>query len=329
MPGERFLPSLSLTERHSRTTGRTMAIDRLAPVDWEMLPDLAPYITYVKIGWTLPLLLSGKAVEDRVKKFRDSGVKVSNGGTLVETAIRKGRVDAVLESVKRAGFNVLELSEGVIDVSMPMKKRIAEFAHSNAMSLTVEVGKKNPRNQLSLDETVNRVNESMDLEPDNIIIEGRESGRSVEIYDDLGDIKWDWVRRIVDQCPRDMIMFEAPQERQQIELVIRLGPDVNLGNVSLGSVAALETQRRGLRGDTFGIVDNTVKVRGPPSSKFVYYIIANHGPLDQSSIMSLSGLNRKTVQFALAELVESGIIRAGTDRGDLRKKVYSVNSGIQ
>ena len=67
----------------------------------------------------------------------------------------------------------------------------------------------------------------------------------MEIYDDLGDIKWDWVNNIVEEYQRDRIMFEAPNEKQQIELVIKLGSNVNLGNVAFNSVAALETQRRG------------------------------------------------------------------------------------
>lgn len=169
----------------------------------------------------------------------------------------------------------------------------------------------------------------MHFEPDFIIIEGRESGRSVEIFDHLGEIKWDWVNRIMEEAPRQKIMFEAPQERQQVELVIRLGSNVNLGNVSINSVAALETQRRGMRGDTFGILDTTAKVTGPPSNKFVYYMVANHGSIDQSTIMALTGINRKTLQTSLAELPETGLIRVGSDRKDLRKRIYTLNTGIQ
>ena len=124
-------------------------------------------------------------------------------------------------------------------------------------------------------------------------------------------------------------LFEAPIEKQQVELVIRLGPGVNLGNVSLNSVAALETQRRGMRGDTFGILDTTVKVSGPPSNKFVYYIVANNGPIDQAGIMELTGINRKTFQISLEDLLNDGIIKVNPDRKVMMKKIYSLSTGMQ
>lgn len=309
--------------------GNTMVIDRLAATPWEILPDLSDYITYVKIGWTLSMLLDERTLSERIGKYREANINVSHGGTLLEMAIHKGRLDDALYKMKSAGFDSIEISEGVIDIPSRIKERIADYAHSNGFHLNVEVGKKNPRNQLSLDETVEKIGESRDLEPEFIIIEGRESGRSVEIFDDLGEIKWDWVNRILEACPKERIMFEAPQERQQVELVIRLGSSVNLGNVSINSVAALETQRRGMRGDTFGILDTTAKVSGPPSNKFVYYMVANHGPIDQSTIMQLTGINRKTLQTSLAELQEAGLIKVNTDARDLRKRVYSLNTGLQ
>lgn len=326
---EKFLEEYLGANRIWEAGGSTMVIDRFSAVPWEIIPDLSDYITYVKIGWTLSMLLSEKALSERIQKYRNSGMTVSHGGTLLEMAVLKGRIDDSLLKVKDIGFNSIEISEGVSDMPDRIKKRIAEFAHSNGLRLNVEVGKKNPRNQLSLDETVQKIGEASDLEPGFIIVEGRESGKSVEIFDDLGEIKWDWVNRIMDESPKEKIMFEAPIERQQIELVIRLGPGVNLGNVSMNSVAALETQRRGMRGDTFGILDTTVKVSGPPSNKFVYYIVANHGPIDQAGILELTGMNRKTLQTSLEELLKDGIIKVNPDRKDMRKKIYSLNTGLQ
>lgn len=329
MVDNKFLSDVLHVGDRRKGIGATMVLDRMTAVDWELLPDLAEYITVVKIGWTLPLLVSEKTLRNRITRYRAAGVSVSNGGTLLEMAINAGKMDRTLARLHEAGYNTVELSEGVIDIPNSLKRRVADFAHSNGMHLNVEVGKKNPRNQLSLDETLQRIGESLDLDPDFVIIEGREAGKSVEIYDDLGDIKWDWVNRIIEKNPKEKLMFEAPIEKQQVELVIRLGSSVNLGNVPFNSVAALESQRRGLRGDTFGVVDNTVKVTGPPSNKFVYYIVANHGPVDQAQIMELTGMNRKTVQNALADLMETGLVKASTDRKDLRKRVYSLSAGIQ
>jgi len=46
------------------------------------------------------------------------------------------------------------------------------------------------------------------------------------------------------------IIWEAPLKKQQHELILTFGPNVNLGNIPPGEVLALESLRLGLRGDT-------------------------------------------------------------------------------
>ena len=48
-----------------------------------------------------------------------------------------------------------------------------------------------------------------------------------------------------------------------------------------------------------------------------------------AGIMDLTGLNRKTVQNALKELVSSGIVRESFYRNDLRKRIYSASSNLR
>ena len=48
----------------------------------------------------------------------------------------------------------------------------------------------------------------------------------------------------------DRILFDAPLKHQQVWFVRRLGPDVNLGNITPEDVLSLETIRVGLRSDT-------------------------------------------------------------------------------
>ncbi len=51
-----------------------------------------------------------------------------------------------------------------------------------------------------------------------------------------------------------VILWEAPLKNQQEALILRFGPDVNLGNIQTNEVIALESLRVGLRGDTFKTV---------------------------------------------------------------------------
>ena len=188
----------------------------------------------------------------------------------------------------------------------------------------IEIGKKNRNNQLSLNETTKKIEEALTLEPDLIIIEGRETGIGVEIYDGEGNIKWDWVEEIMDSCPRNRLLFEAPMEKQQTELILHLGNDINLGNVSVESVAAVASERLGFRGDTFGIQSSVKNFSGSPSAKFVYHVIKNAISSDQAMIIQITGLSRRTIQNALDELLKSGKIREHADPSDLRRKIYSV-----
>lgn len=318
-----------MEELHSRThreTGRTMLLDRLAYPP-EVLEALdRKYNITVKIGWGIPYLLETKHLENRVKKYRSYGFNVSNGGTLMEIAYSRGRHMEALKELYRFGFNTLEISEGVLDIPKKIIGDLVDEARSMGMTLHLEVGRKNPSNQFSLDETINRGQSMMDFDPDVLIIEGRETGKNVEIYDSNGAIKWDWVNRILKEFDRNKIMFEAPIESQQVGLVIRLGHDVNLGNVSPRSAFALTTQRLGLRGDTFGIEEVPGDFQGSPASKFILHVLAANGPLDQMKLMDITGMNRRTVQNALDVLITGKVIKSVSDLRDMRKKIYSLRS---
>ncbi len=325
MPSEtgRFLEGMVTTARSKpRERGLTSVLDRLGQETDRSLDLLAPYIDIWKFGWGLPLLLDTRALERRVRAIRAHEIHVSNGGTLLEIAISKGRHRKALESLQKTGFDTVELSEGVLDVPTRIQREVTEFAHSRGLRLHWEVGRKSVHHQLSLEETIARAERALDSKPDIVIIEGRESGKGVEIYDANGAIKWDWVDRIRASVPDDRLMFETPLEIQQTEMVLRLGPDVNLGNVAIGSVAALETQREGLRGDTFGVIPPLAKTDASPAGKFVHHVLRTHGILDQGRIMELTGLNRRTVQNALDRLVGAHLVRTGKDSRDLRRRVY-------
>ena len=302
---------------------KTMVIDRMLPGIQESLEWTSGFMTVAKMGWGLPLLLEETEVRKRVQMYRQYGVDVSNGGTMLEIASSKNKTMKALDHILDAGFTVIELSEGVIDIPNREKKMVAEFAREHAMKLHIEVGRKNAGNQLSLEDTIDGINSALDFEPDLVIIEGRETGRSVEIYDNEGHIKWDWVSRIIENFDQSRIMFEAPLEEQQAQLITKLGPYVNLGNVSLLSVLPLQSQRSGFRGDNFGGFAGTGKVSGSPATKFVYHVISSHLSLDQGQIGSITGLNRRTVQIAIDTLVSQQLIRVSSDPRDMRHRIYS------
>ncbi|MCI4324156.1 MAG: phosphosulfolactate synthase [Thermoplasmata archaeon] len=317
-----FFPSKGPVVERPRKVGLTHVLDRLSGSKPDQLQHLAGYIDIVKIGWGLPLLIPRDEVRARVRFYHDIGVEVSTGGTLFEYAVIRDRVPAFVQEAREIGFDLIEISEGIIDLSATQIDRFAKEVERASLPYLIEVGKKNPQNQLSLRETVDRIAQARRLHPRKVIIESRESGRGVGIYDGEGGIKWDWVRTILADHPADELIFEAPNETQQIGLLRELGQQTNLGNVAIDSVAPLASQRLGLRGDTFGSVRTSRNVKGPPATKFLYFLLESYHGLDQSELVRLSRLPRRTVQSALAELRRQGLVHEGVSLLDSRRREY-------
>jgi len=64
------------------------------------------------------------------------------------------------------------------------------------------------------------------------------------------------------------------------------------------------------------------RISGGPATKFIYYIIKNKHPIDQTELVNITLLPRRTVQNAIDELIEQGTISGKPSSEDARKKVY-------
>ena len=117
-----------------------------------------------------------------------------------------------------------------------------------------EVGKKDPTldRELTLDERISQMNDELKAGSSLIIVEAREGGKNIGIFDKSGNAKEDEIDVIVDRIDNKKILWEAPNKDQQVFFILKFGNTVNLGNVSSDDITSLETLRRGLRGDTLG-----------------------------------------------------------------------------
>src|SRR5690606_34324739 len=81
-----------------------------------------------------------------------------------------------------------------------------------------------------------------------VIVEARESGVGVGLFDERGACREQELQDLLRIVPnRERILWEAPLKEQQVSLIKAIGPEVNLGNIPVQDVMALETMRRGLR----------------------------------------------------------------------------------
>ena len=318
-----FFPTDVVRTTRPRTSGITHVLDRLNSISTRELEVFAPYIDFVKIGWGLPLLVGRTDLRRRVRAYHEVGLEVSTGGTLLEYAVAQDRVERMLGESRAIGFDLIEVASGTLDISPELLERLVGSVRDHGMDCFIEVGKKDPQHQLSLRETSVQIALARSLKPRKVILEGAESGRGVGVFDGNGSIKWDWVHTLIAEHPVQELIFEAPAEPQQVELLEALGADVNLGNIPMPLVPSLASARLGLRGETFGRVRHDSRtVRGPPAAKFLYFLLETHHGLDQTQLAHLSRLPRRTVQSALESLRKQGLVQESVSLEDSRRREY-------
>lgn len=309
-------------EVRPRRSGITMTLDRLYGLIEPEFEKISGFVDIVEIGWGLPLVWKEEDIVSRIKFYKRLGVKVSLSGTLIEYAVFQNELESMLSRASRLGFDIIEVSDGIIDLSFEQKARLFRIIKSKGFECLYAVGKKDPVGQLSLPETISEIEAGLRLNPIKVVLEGRERGRGVGIYDENGEIKWETLRAIASRVDYRDIIFEAPLESQQAALISEFGADVNLGNISLGSVAALQSERLGLRFDTFGVARPVDISAGGPSVKFILFVIRHYQPIDQKEIVELTQLPKRTVQKAIEYLKANKLVTEHPNFEDRRSKIY-------
>jgi phosphosulfolactate synthase len=319
----------SLTEsrvdhKKPRHEGITYIIDKFQGFDSQNFEIIAPFIDMVKIYGAYPLLISEEHLIKRIDFYHKNNVLVSTGSTLTEYAIRENTFEKFVEESKIAGFDIIEISENNIHLSLEEKKKIIKKMESHDLRHQWKIGKKDPRRQLTLDETIKGINEALEINQEKIILEAN-LGFNVGIYDEKGDIKWNLLSAITSKISPNNIIFETPLEVQQAVLIAEFGQRVNLGEVKLENVVSIESQRRGfLSKASFSISPVKKGPEGSPATKFIYYIIRNKHPVEQSELIYMTNLPRRTVQASIEELRNQGLIIEKNSLDDTRKKVYNL-----
>lgn len=236
-----------------RRQGLTMVIDKglgLYQTD-DLLNLCAPYIDFIKLGFGTSVLYPKDVLRRKVEAIRAQGIDVYPGGTLLEIAGLLGRAEAFFQRARELGFTAVEISEGTTELSASQRRTLIAGARALGLRVVTEVGKKEKGVRLSAAQVVQQVDQDLEWGSELVIIEGRDSGRGVGVYDDDGTPQHALIEAILESlsCP-ERVMWEAPLVAQQQYWLNRLGADANLGNVQVEDVITLEATRRALRGDT-------------------------------------------------------------------------------
>lgn len=241
---------LRLPERvgKPRSIGITHALDKGTPtaVLDGILASTADLTDIVKVGWGVGYL--DRSLKHRVAAYQRAGLLVSLGGTLLEIAVAQGELPALLRWAAGNGIDAVEVSDGL--GWMPDGRQRALVAELSAdFVVLAEVGVKDAATPVAAEEWAEEMNADLAAGATWVVAEGRESG-TVGLYDPDGAVRTDLVEELVRAVPAERMIFEAPTKAQQAWFIRRFGADVNLGNIAVDDVLALETLRLGLRADT-------------------------------------------------------------------------------
>ena len=115
-----------------------------------------------------------------------------------------------------------------------------------------EIGKKLQNAFMPIPEQAQMIHGDLNSGAHYIIVEGREAGKSVGVYDADGNPREEDVDALLDTLGplSTRLIWEAPLAKQQAFYVNKLGNKVNLGNIQPAEVVTLESLRRGFRSDT-------------------------------------------------------------------------------
>jgi phosphosulfolactate synthase len=237
-----------------RISGLTMVIDTGTPLT--MMRDLlqlgSDHVDYWKFGFASASVSPPEIIMSKVSLCQEYGVLAYPGGTSLEIAIAQDIWKDYLNGLWDAGIRVIEVSDGTIDLPLKTRREIIRFARKRGFSVLSEVGKKIPGSFLPVAEQAQMIHGDLNSGANYIIVEGREGGREIGVYDSEGNVRENDVEALLDTLGplSTRLIWEAPLAKQQNYYVNRLGHKVNLGNIKPIDVITLESIRRGFRSDT-------------------------------------------------------------------------------
>jgi phosphosulfolactate synthase len=239
-----------------RDEGLTMVLDKGLGLQetTDLLEVGASYLDFLKLSFGTSALYTPELLHKKISLARSYGVDVLPGGTFFEVAYIQGKAELYLERAKALGFSAIEISDGTIELPAAARTKYIKHAVGLGFKVLTEVGKKDQRDSSPISLMREQIQQDVKDGAYKVIIEARESGIGVSIFDDQGNIDFFKMQQLLLAVADEAaIMWEAPLKKQQLAFIKMLGNNVNLGNIAPKDILALECLRVGLRGDTLRI----------------------------------------------------------------------------
>jgi phosphosulfolactate synthase len=239
--------------RKPRTVGVTMLIDKNLGTSGltDLLETAGDAIDQIKFAFGTSVALDERTIRIKIELIHAHRIDMYPGGTLLEAAIVHNVLPEFLRRASSLGFTMIEVSDGTIRMQPEQRADVIKRALDMGFKVISEVGKKDPRHQPSVELMQALIGADLSLGVNYVIIEAREAGQGVGIYDAVGAVDQVELNELVSGIDDlEKIVWEAPLSSQQAYLINRFGPNVNLGNIQPTDALALEALRCGLRFET-------------------------------------------------------------------------------
>ena len=238
-----------------RKNGLTMVIDKgLGPeATADLLEICSDVIDHWKCAFGTSAFVPADALRRKLLSLAAHGILTYPGGTLLEVAVVVGSCRTFMRRAHSLGFSAVEISDGTIPLPAHRRHNVIHCALDHGLTPITEVGKKDPTHQPTAVELAEQALQDLAWGAQWVTVEAREEGIGIGIYDNHGAVRAEAVAAISERMGSqvDRLIWEAPRKNQQAYLIQQFGPNVNLGNIPVSEVLALEALRAGLRFETF------------------------------------------------------------------------------
>jgi phosphosulfolactate synthase len=251
---------LNIPKRTSkkRAYGLTSIADFGTPIGElkNILSDYDSMIDIAKIGIGSAYLTPN--LREKLRLYKEHDIHPYFGGTLFEKCFYQRKLPEYLASLHDLGIEWVEISNGTLDI--PIEKRLDLIKQmKQEFHVIAEVGSKDSQKDMSIGEWKAEIKQLLEAGASYVITEGRDSG-TAGIYESSGKIKSDLIQALVEDIDWKKIIFEAQTPKHQMYFINEIGPNVNLGNVKIHDALILESQRCGLRSETFYLEDTECRL---------------------------------------------------------------------
>lgn len=308
-----------------RHEGITSITDKLQPADIDNFKKIALFVDYVKIPESNLLLYSPTELERRIKFYHEYDIQVSVDSKIIEFAIMNNSFDECVRELLSFGFDIVEIEDNISN-SLEDNEKIIDIINSYNFELQWKFNKRNLCNNISDKKIFERIGNLLKINRNKIVLEVEEKFSS-EIFD--RNINWKLISLLTSTFSQKYFVFDTSIEPQQIRLISKLGERVNLGLVDLFQVGLIEwTRRKYYSKLEIPSTENTMSIHknilGGPSAKFIYFMIKSYHPIDQTELVRVTELPRRTIQASINDLKRQGLISESLDPNDGRKKIYDL-----